>query len=86
MMKGSYKGDYKAPKHSSSLGGSHMSDDSAGVEDGLSARSGFNSDGDGVANFSVNNEVDSVTGNPRQAIKPRSGKSSTEKGKKFEIC
>lgn len=85
MSKGGYKGDYNAPAHkASTVRGSFMSDDSKGVEDGLSARSDM--DSESLHDFKVNNEVDPVSGNPRQCIKPRGSKSVKEKGHSFDMC
>ena len=85
MSKGSYNGEYSAPKHkASTVRGSYMSDDSAGVEDGLSARSDM--DSEMLQNVKYNNAVDPVSGNPRQVPKPYAGKSVSEKGHKMEIC
>ena len=85
MSKGGYKGDYNAPAHkASTVQGSYMSDDSKGVGDGLSARSDL--DSESLHDFKVNNEVDSVSGNPRQCIKPRGSKSVKEKGHSFDLC
>ena len=66
-----YSGEYKAPAHkSSTVRGSYMSDESSGVEYGLNARKDF--DSEVSSDFKVNNET-SVSGNPRQAIKPKDG-------------
>lgn len=84
-MKGGYKGEYNAPKHkSSTIRGSYMSDDSVGVEDGLSARSDF--DSNSLASVSYNNEVNPVSGNPRQVPKPYVSQSVSEKGHNFNVC
>jgi hypothetical protein len=85
MSKGGYKGDYSAPGHTAStVQGSYMSDDSKGVEDGLSAR--MDMDSENLHDFSVNNAVDPVSGNPRQCIEPRGSKSVKEKGHSFKLC
>jgi hypothetical protein len=85
MSKGGYKGEYNAPAATSSMiRKSYTSTDSTGVEDGLSARSGFDSESNACC--AVNNEVDSLTGNPRQCIKPRPSMSVSEKGNSFSIC
>lgn len=83
---GGYKGNYKAPAHkASTVRGSFMGDgDSAGVQDGLSMRSDL--DSENLHNFKINDTVDPISGNPRQAIKPRASKSVKEKGHTFEIC
>ncbi len=86
MSTGSYKGEYSAPKHkASTVRGSYQSDgDSAGVGDGLSAQSGF--DSNTLYNVKYNNSVNPVNGNVRQVPKPYVSKSVTEKGQKMEIC
>ena len=85
MSSGSYKGEYSAPaRKSSTVRGAYFSDDSAGVEDGLSARSDFNSNS--LANVKYNNTVNPVNGNVRQVPKPYVSASVTEKGHKMEIC
>ena len=82
---GGYKGEYSAPKHkSSTVRGSFTSDDSAGVEDGLSARSDM--DSNFLYNVKYNNAVNPVNGNPRQVPKPYVSKSVSEKGHDFKIC
>ena len=84
MSNGGYKGEYSAPAHkSTTVRGSYTSDDSTGVEDGLSARSDL--DSEMLHDFKVNNET-SNSGNPRQCIKPRASKSVKEKGNSFDIC
>lgn len=84
MKAGGYKGEYSAPGHkASTIRGSFMSDDSSGVEDGLSARSDM--DSESLHDFSVNNAV-SNSGNPRSCIKPRGSKSVSEKGHSFDMC
>lgn len=78
-----YSGEYKAPAHkSSTVRGSYMSDESSGVEYGLNARKDF--DSETSSDFKVNNET-SVSGNPRQAIKPKEGYSVSEKGHSFDL-
>lgn len=85
MSKGGYKGEYSAPAHkASTVRGSYMSDESAGVEYGLSGRSDF--DSEMISDYKVNNEVDPVSGNPRQCVKPKVCKSVKEKGHSFDIC
>lgn len=75
--------EYKAPEHkSSTVRGSYMSDESAGVEYGLSSRKDFDSEVSSC--FSINNAT-SVSGNPRAAIEPRSPYSVSEKGHSFTI-
>jgi len=82
---GGYKGEYYAPEHkSSTVRGSYTSDDSAGVEDGLSARADL--DSEMLDNVKYNNTVNPVNGNVRQVAKPYASKSVTEKGHKMEIC
>ena len=84
MGKGGFKGEYNAPAHkSSTVRGSFMSDDSAGLADGLSARSDM--DSESLHDFSVNNET-GPSGNPRSCIKPRGSKSVSEKGHTFDMC
>ncbi len=83
--KGGYKGEFVAPKHkSSTIRPAYTSDDSAGVEDGLSARSDL--DSENLHDMKVNNAVDPVSGNPRSAIKPRASKSVSSKGHDFDLC
>ena len=75
--------EYSAPAHkSSTIRGSYMSDESAGVEYGLSSRRDFDSEVSSC--FSINNAA-SVSGNPRAAIEPRSGYNVSEKGHSFSI-
>ena len=82
---GGFKGEYYAPTHkASTVRGSFMSDDSAGVRDGLSAR--MDMDSEMLFDFEINNQV-SNSGNPRQAIVgPRGTKSVSEKGHTFTMC
>ena len=83
-MTGGYKGEYNAPAHkASTVRGSYMSDDSVGVQDGLSARSDM--DSESLHDFSVNNAT-SNSGNPRSCIEPRGSKSVKEKGHTFNMC
>jgi len=83
-MTGGFKGEYSAPAHkASTIRGSYMSDDSAGVSDGLSARSDM--DSESLHDFSINNET-SNSGNPRSSIEPRDSKSVKEKGHSFDMC
>lgn len=78
-----YKGDYNAPAHkSSTVRGSFMSDDSAGVEDGLSARKDF--DSESSSDFGINDSV-SASGNPRQCISKKKGYGVSSKGHKFDL-
>ncbi|MHC4704030.1 MAG: hypothetical protein ACYTFQ_26010 [Planctomycetota bacterium] len=75
--------EYNAPAHkSSTVRGSYMSDESSGVEYGLSARKDF--DSEASPDVKLNNEA-SVSGNPRACIKPREGYSVSEKGHSFTI-
>ena len=85
MKGGGFKGEYNAPAHkSSTVRGSFTSDDSAGVGDGLSARSDM--DSENLHDFTINNQV-SNSGNPRSCIKgPRGTKSVKEKGNTFTMC
>jgi hypothetical protein len=82
---GAFKGEYDAPAHkATTIRGSFMSDESAGVKYGLSARSDL--DSENLLDFKVNQQV-SNSGNPRQAIVgPRGGKSVSEKGHSFKFC
>lgn len=78
-----YGGEYSAPAHkSTTVRGSYMSDESAGVEYGLSARKDF--DSEVSSDFKVNNET-SVSGNPRQCIDKKQAYSASEKGHKFDV-
>ena len=82
---GGYQGEYVAPKHkSSTVRGSYMSDDSVGVQDGLSARSDM--DANSLFNVKYNNAVNPVNGNVRQVPRPYVSMSVTEKGHKMKIC
>lgn len=82
---GGYQGEYSAPKSASTtIRGSFTNKDSAGVEDGLSARSDL--DSENLHDFKINNTVDPISGNPRQSIKPRASKSVKEKGHSFQLC
>lgn len=82
---GGYKGEYSAPGHkASTVRGSYMSDDSAGVGDGLSARSDM--DSNHLFNVMYNNAPNPVNGNVRQVPKPYESKSVTEKGHTMRIC
>lgn len=58
--------------------------DSAGVEDGLSARSDL--DTENLHDFSINNSGSGAPGFTRQAIKKRGSKSVKEKGHTFDMC
>lgn len=82
---GGFKGEYSAPAHkASTVRGSYMSDDSVGVQDGLSARKDM--DSESLFDFEINNQV-SNSGNPRSAIVgPRGTKSVSEKGHTFTMC
>ena len=82
---GGFKGEYNAPAHkSSTVRGSYSRTDSAGVGDGLSARSDM--DSENLFDFTINNQV-SNSGNPRSAVKgPRGTKSVKEKGNTFTMC
>ena len=83
--RGGYTGEYMAPNHkTSTVRGSYFSDDSAGVEDGLSSRKDF--DSNYLNNVKYNNVADPVSGNPRQVPKPYVSRSVSEKGHKMEIC
>jgi hypothetical protein len=80
---GKYSGEYKAPAHkASTVRGSYMSDESSGVEYGLSARKDF--DSEMSSDFNVNNET-SVSGNPRQAIGKKKSYKVSEKGHSFDL-
>lgn len=78
-----YSGEYSAPAHkSSTVRGSYMSDESAGVEYGLNARKDF--DSEVSSDFKVNNET-SVSGNPRQCIDKKQSYKVSEKGHSFDL-
>jgi hypothetical protein len=81
---GGYKGEYSAPKHSSSTvrGCYWGSDVSSGVSDGLSMRKDLESESQA---FDMNNAT-SVSGNPRQCVKPYESSEAKEKGNTFKIC
>ena len=82
---GGYTGEYMAPDHkSSTVRGSYMSDDSVGVEDGLSMR--HDMDSNYLHNVMYNNTPNPASGNPRQVPEPYVSKSISEKGHKMEIC
>jgi hypothetical protein len=75
--------EYSAPAHkSTTISGSYMSDESAGVETGLSARKDF--DSEMSSDFKVNNDA-SMSQNPRQSIKPKVSYSVSEKGHSFDV-
>ena len=86
MGTGGYKGEYSAPNHkASTVRGAYMSgNDSAGVEDGLSMLSNF--DSNTLFNVKYNNTPNPVNGNVRQVPKPYVSKSVTEKGHTMKIC
>ena len=75
--------EYAAPGHkSTTVRGSYMSDESSGVEYGLSARMDF--DSEMSSDFKVNNEA-SMSQNPRQCIKPKVSYSVSSKGHSFDV-
>ena len=78
-------GEYSAPKASTStVQGSYKGGgDSAGVTDGLSARSDM--DSESLHDFTIG-QSKSNSGNPRQNIKPRGSKSVSSKGNSFDMC
>ena len=85
MSKGGFKGEVSPPAAKSTLGGSYNDGGmSAGVSDGLSSAASM--DSENIHDHKMNNEVDSVSGNPRGALKPRAGKSVSGKGKSFDMC
>lgn len=78
-----YKGEYNAPAHkSTTIRGSYMSDESSGIESGLSARKDF--DSEMSSDFAINN-AKSKSGNPRQCIKPKQSYSVSSKGHSFDV-
>lgn len=78
-----FSGEYKAPAHkSTTVQGSYMSDDSAGVEGGLSMRKDF--DSEVSSDLKINQET-SKSGNPRQCIKQKEGYSVSSKGHTFDL-
>lgn len=77
------KGEYSAPAHkSTTIRGAFMSDDSSGVEGGLSKLTAFDSEGNGELNV---NQATSKSGNPRQCIGKRTARSVSEKGHSFDV-
>lgn len=76
-------GEYSAPAHkSTTINGSYMSDEGAGIESGLSARKDF--DSEMSSDFKVNNEK-SMSGFPRACIKPKESYSVSSKGHSFDV-
>ena len=82
---GGYKGEYVAPGHkASTVRGSYMSDDMAGVEYGLSM--GKDMDSNHLFNVMYNNAPNPINGNVRQVPEPYESKSMKEKGHTFRMC
>lgn len=81
---GGFTGEYSAPAHkASTIQGSYMSDDSAGVEDGLSARKDF--DSETSSDFNVTQNVNPANGNPRQCVGKKTGYNVSSKGHSFDL-
>ena len=78
-------GEYSSPKATSSTvqpsyGGGNVS---SGVGDGLSSVKDL--DSENIHDLKVG-QSKSVSGNPRQNIKPRASKSVSSKGNDFDMC
>ena len=78
-------GEYSAPKaKSSTVRGSYSGGGvSSGVGDGLSSVSDL--DSKNIHDLKAG-QTKSVSGNPRQNIKPRASKSVSSKGNSFDMC
>lgn len=84
MGTGAFKGEYKAPAHSSTtIRGSYMSDEDAGVADGLSSRKDF--DSEMSSDFQITEGMDPLSGNPRQCVGKKKSYSVSEKGHSFDV-
>ncbi len=82
---GGFKGDFDAgAAKTTTVRGSYTRTESSGVRYGLSSMMGF--DSETLFDFSVNNAVNPVNGNPRQNIRPRGTKSVSNKGHTFDLC
>lgn len=68
---------------SSTVRGSFSRTEAAGVGSGLSVRKDNDTSGYGPQ---PNNEVNSITGNANERVKPYPSHNITEKGNKFDIC
>lgn len=79
------KSSVMAPEHkSTTVRGSHMRKESAGVKYGLSMREDCETESMGLM---IDNDINSVTGNATERIlKNPKTNSATEKGHDFEIC
>ena len=76
---------YRAPKHKSTrVRKTYTRTESAGVEHGLSSRSGF--DPENLDYPKSNNTRNPVTGNATARIKKPKGPSVSSKNVNFEIC
>ena len=72
------------PGKMSNIDGHKSVNDSAGIKDGLSMRSGFNAEDGGM---SVSTGRNPVTGNPLNRVTSNPSKQSvSNKGKSFDIC
>lgn len=79
-----FEGEYKAPAHkSTTIRGSYMSDESAGVEYGLSERKDF--DSEVSSDFQITQGVNAISGNPRQAVGKKTSYGVSSKGHSFDI-
>lgn len=75
--------EYQAPAHkSTTVRGSFMSDESSGVESGLSARKDF--DSETSSDFNINNES-SKSENPRACIGKKQSYKVSNKGHSFDV-
>ena len=80
-------GDYKGPAATSTtIRGSYMRTESAGVEHGLSHRMKLSSEHHGYSGGDENYDVDSMTGNANERPKRYGSKMVSNKGHSFDIC
>lgn len=81
---GGFKGEYVAPAHkATTIYGSYMSDESAGVKYGLSERKDF--DSESSSDFQITQAINPVNGNPRQSIGLKLGYDVSSKGHTFDL-
>jgi hypothetical protein len=79
-----FSGEYVAPAHkSSTIRGSFMSDESVGVEYGLSERKDF--DSEVSSDFHIHEGVNAISGNPRQSIGKKTSYGVSSKGHSFDV-
>lgn len=84
-LAGKTGGSYNAPaRKSTTVRGSFMRTESAGVESGLSSRAGLDAESQGMG---IGYGVDPVTGDAKEQITQNPKvTSATEKGNNFDIC